>query len=408
MKMKSSVAGLVVLAAILLGGTAAAQSKVPISWKGKKLDAAALPKDLDTAPAAAIGLWEPWANKAGYRMELEANGRILVLSKGNGSRGARVLQISGTASAWFDEILPKPAPRTGEANATPAGATPSSPEVIPEDPEAPPPGSENQPKPKKAASSWGSGSSEPDSQTATLIALADEADQKSLLAYIAASSPELAEWALQASKEVGFVLEIPLVAAYVENASGQEEWNPDHEVLNRAVRLLSLRRFGQLPNWLVHGIAWEAEHALDGSIWVYPYRDEFVYTVEHTAWPTELANEFEKRRDSPLAIEELTGWKPRTWDGACARHAFGFVHYLASADRARISDVLEDFRRYRDANNRKPAGDETWIRDPNWEPPAQAQAAILRARFGEKVFEEASAWLAKPTPQRAKSNSKPK
>ncbi|MFN0009940.1 MAG: hypothetical protein ACKVXR_18765 [Planctomycetota bacterium] len=406
--MNNSVGLLVVLAGLLLGGTVTAQSKVPISWKGKKLDAAALPKDLGPAPAAAIAQWEPWAKAAGYRMELDANGRMLVLSRANGSRGVKVLQIAGGASTWFDEVLPKPPPRTGEANATPAGAVPSSPEVIPEDPEAPPAGAENQPKPKKNVSSWGSGSLEPDSQTATLIALADEADQKSLLEFIKKAKPELAEWAAQASKELGFVLEIPLVAAYVESASGQEEWNPDHEVLNRAVRLLTLRRFGQLPNWLVHGIAWEAEHAHDGSIWVYPYRDEFVYTTEHTAWPLELASEFKNRRQSPLQIEELTDWKPRTWDGACARHAFGFVHYLTSSNKARMSDLLEDFRRYRDANNRKPSADESWTRDPNWEPPPQAQAAILRARFGEGVFEEASAWLVDPAPPRARTNSKKK
>ena len=407
MKMNRSIRALVVLAALSLGGTAVAQSKVPIQWKGKRLDVAALPKDLGAAPAAAITQWEPWAKKAGYRMDLEATGRMLFLSPASGSRGAKVAQIAGNAASWFEEALPKPQPRTGEASTTPAGATPKSPEVIPEDPEAPPPGSENQPK-AKPASTWGSGSTEPDSQTATLIALADEADQKSLLAFISAAVPALAEWAAQASKEVGFVLEVPLVAAYVENASGQEEWNPDHEVLNRAVRLLTLRRFGQLPNWLVHGIAWEAEHAADGSIWVYPYRDEFVYTVEHTAWPLELANEFKDRGRSPLAIEELTSWKPRTWDGACARHAFGFVHYLSASNKARISDFLEDLRRYRDANNRKPGADETWIRDPNWEPPAQAQEAILRARFGEKVLEEASVWLAKPTQAREKTNSRTK
>jgi len=406
MKLNHSIGLLVVLAGLLLGGNAAAQSKVPISWKGRKLDAAALPKDFDPAPAAAITMWEPWARQAGYRMDLDAGGRMLVLSRANGSRGVKVLQLGGSAAAWFDELLPKPPPRTGEASATPAGAVPSSPEVIPEDPEAPPPGAENQPKAKKPVSSWGSGSLEPDSQTATLIALADEADQKSLLEFITKSKPELAEWAAQASKELGFVLEIPLVAAYVESASGQEEWNPDHEVLNRAVRLLTLRRFGQIPNWLVHGIAWEAENAYDGSIWVYPYRDEFVYTVEHTAWPLELASEFKERGGSPLRIEELTSWKPRTWDGSCARYAFGFVHYLASSNKDRISDLLEDFRRYRDANNRKPAGDETWTRDPNWEPPPEAQGAILRARFGENVFEEASAWLAKPTPPRARTNSR--
>jgi hypothetical protein len=394
------------LLVVLLGGSAAAQAKVPISWKGKRLDVASLPKDLAEAPATALRQWEPWAKKAGYKMDLEASGRTLVLSPASGSRGAQVIAIVGRAETWFDDLLPKPPSRTGDASGAVPGAAPGSPEVIPEDPEGPPPGAEKKSPAKKPAASWGSGSTEPDSQTATLIALADEADQKGLLEFLAAAKPELAEWAVQASKEVGFVLEIPLVAAFVDNASGQEEWNPDHEILNRAVRLLTMRRFGQLPNWLVHGLAWEAENAFDGSIWVYPYRSEFVYTVEHAAWPLDLANEFQGRSDAPLRIEELTSWKPRTWDGAGARHAFGFFHYLAAAKKPQLSSLLEDLRRYRDANNRKPAPDGTWTRDPNWEPPPEAQAAIVRGRCGEPVLEEASAWLAKQTTARSRTDNR--
>lgn len=399
---------LAVLFGCFLGGAAAAQSKVPISWKGKKLDVAALPEHLGEACGTAITQWEPWAKKSGYRMDLEATGRVLVLSPASGARGAQVLEIVGRAAAWFDELLPKPPPRTGETSGTLPGAASGTPEVIPEDPESPPPGAEKHDPKKKPNSSWGSGSTEPDSQTATLIALADEADQKSLLEFLAAARPELLEWAALASSELGFVLEIPLVAAHVESASGQDEWNADHEILNRAVRLLTLRRFGQLPNWLVHGIAWEAENAFDRSIWVYPYRSEFVYTVEHTAWPLELAHEFQDRGESPLQIEELTRWKSRTWDGECARHAFGFFHFLAASSKAQLSTLLEDLRRYRDANNRRPSGDGTWTRDPSWEPPSQAQATILRARCGERVLEEASAWLAQQGAPRARADNRQK
>jgi hypothetical protein len=386
----------------------AAHAKVPIGWKGRKLDAAALPKDFAAAPAEAIRTWEPWAKQAGYRMDLDASGRVLVLSPADGSRGVKVGQIVERAESWFDGLLPKPPARTGDPGPSHPENASSPSEVIPEDPEGPPPGAEKKGPAKKVVASWGSGSTEPDSQTGTLIALADEADQKSLLAFLAAAKPELAEWAGQAAGELGFVLEIPLVAAYVENAAGQEEWNADHEVLNRAVRLLAMRRFGQLPYWLVHGIAWEAENAFDGSIWVYPFRAEFVYTVEHGAWPSDLANEFQGRASEPLKIEELTRWKSRTWDGECARHAFGVVHFLAATKKAELPSLLEDLRRYRDANNRKPGPDGAWTRDPSWEPPAEAQAAILQARCGDKALEEAGAWLAKQTAARAKAENREK
>ena len=406
--MRLAVRALALSAFLLLGGAAAAQSKVPISWKGRKVDAAALPKDLGAAPREAIALWEPWAKREGYRMDLDASGRFLVLAPASGSRGARVLQLAGTAATWFDGLLPRPPPRTGDKDREPSDEVPNSPEVIPEDPEAPPPGAEKPAQAKQPAKAWGSGSLAPDSMTATLIALADEDDQKSLLAFVSDANPELAAWAAEAAGELGFVLEIPLVAAYVESASGQEEWNADHEVLNRAVRLLTLRRFGQLPNWVVHGIAWEAEHAFDGSIWVYPYRSEFVYTAEHGAWPVELASEFEKRDGDPLRIEELTRWKSRTWDGACARHAFGILHHLAAVRKAEVSTWLDDLRRYRDANNRRPAADGTWTRDPGWEPSTEAQGAILTARFGAEILAEASAWLAKPAAPTSRTNNRRK
>jgi hypothetical protein len=399
--------GLSAILLLALGTPSLAQSKVPVSWKGKRLDVATLPKDLGEASASAISRWEPWAKRAGYRMDLDTDGRVLVLSPANSSRGSKILQLVGRAEAWFDRLLPPVTPRGGESTGPATGSSAGSPEVIPEDPEAPPPGAEAK-RPATKISAWGSGSIEPDTETATLISLADEKDQKDLLEFLAVAKPALGEWAGRAAAELGFVLEIPLVAAYVESASGQEEWNADHEILNRAVRLLTMRRFGQLPYWMVHGIAWEAEHAFDGTIWVYPYRSEFVYTVEHGAWPSDLENEFRDRGKDPLRIEELAGWKPRTWDGEAARHAFGLVHYLADAKREPLPVVLDDLRRYRDANNRKPAGDGTWIRDPGWEPPPEAQSAILRARCGASVLEDASGWLAKQTPSRARADNRMK
>ena len=402
------------VAPVLLTGLARAEDRVPITWKGKNLNAASLPKDLGEAPRVAIAAWEPWARAAGYRMDLDEQGRALVLTRASRSRSRDILPLLVWGGSWFDGVLPVPPPRTGETPKASPGSVPETSDAIPEDPEAPPQGSERQKEfHVRSESAWGSGSLEPDSRTATLIALADEKDQESVLAYLGEHHPDLREWAARAAKEVGFVLEIPLVAAYVESASGQEEWSPAHEILNRIVRLLTLRRFGQLPNWLQHAIAWEAETAYDGSIWVYPYRDEFVYTVEHAAWPSEIKKEFEGRASKPLEMEELSRWKPRTWDGACARHAFGFFHYLAEEKADAVPTLLEDFRRFRDANDRKPAGDGTWTRSPDWEPTPEAQLAILKARCGETVLADASRWMASMpttrtrTAEREESSSAP-
>ena len=161
------------------------------------------------------------------------------------------------------------------------------------------------------------------------------------------------------------------------------------------MRLFVLSRFGQMPNWVMHAVAWEAETAFDGSIWVYPYRSEFVYTVEHAAWPLDLAHEFQDRAKKPLQIEELTRWTRGTWDGTSARHAFGFVHCLAATKKPALSGILADLRAHRDENNRKMADDGTWTRNTDWESPPAAQLAILRSRAGENVLADVSAWLAK-------------
>jgi hypothetical protein len=401
---------LAALAILLAGGVARGEDKVPIAWQGKRFDIASLPVDLGEASRVAVAEWEPWAKKAGYRMDLDARGRVLVLTPSSTSRAEKMMPLVTRAEAWFDELLPVPGPGAGAGKAARASAPPVSKKTdeIPEDPEGPPPevvpskdarkgdakksGSAG-PKPEAGSSSWGAGSYAPDSRTAALIALADEKDQAGVLEFLATAHPEMKEWASKAGKDLGFVLEAPLAAGYVENASGQEEWNPDHEILNRLVRMLTLGRFGQMPNWLVHAIAWEAETAFDGSIWVYPYRAEFVYTTEHTAWPLELAHEFQERAKKPLGIEELTAWTRGTWNGSSARHAFGLFHYLATAKKDALPAMIGELQAYRDENNRKPNEDGTWTRDPDWEATPGAQLAILRAHFGEKVFEEASAWL---------------
>jgi hypothetical protein len=407
----------------LLSGAGRAQETAGLTWRGKALNPAALPADLGESPRAAITEWEPWARKAGYRMELDAADRILLLTYEKTTRPGAVMAGVARAESWFDEILPSTNPAPPKAAAAPAGAkgskgakpaTTSPPADIPEDPESAPPVLEppkaapgSKPSgtaPKAGATTpWGSGSFAPDSRTGVVIAFWNEKDQESALGHLAKTHADLAGWCATAGKDLGFVIESPLVAAFVENASGQEEWNPDHELLNRVVRLLVLSRFGQMPNWVMHGVAWEAETAFDGSIWVYPYRSEFVYTTEHTAWPTELAHEFQERAKKTLEIDEVANWKRGSWDGSSARHAFGLVHCLAATKRASLPGVLADLRAQRDENNRKPNDDGTWTRNPDWESPPAAQLTILRARCGADVLADVGAWLAKQSGAKARS-----
>jgi hypothetical protein len=352
-------------------------------------------------------------------MDLDPSGRVLVLSAPKGKSAQDILQIVATTEAWFDAVCPYVKPsgpkvadaKTPSAKTSPpksgAKAPPKTADPIPEDPESAPPvlapskGAKTAKSgaggngSKEAGSAWGAGSSLPDARTLVFLALADEKDQESVFGFLAGTHADLKEWASKAGRDPGFVIEDPLAGAYVQIAKDQEEWNPDHEIVNRVVRLLTLNRFGQLPNWLVHGIAWEAETAHDRTIYVYPYRNEFVSVTEHESWPMELAREYKERgAKKPMQIEELTGWNRGTWNGSSARMAFGMCHYLATAKKAAFAGVLADMRTLCDEGNRKPGEDGAWTRDPNWAPTAEAQLAILRARCGDAVLADASAWLA--------------
>ncbi len=399
------------------------QVGVDVNWRGKTFDAGAPPADLPDPARAAVAEWRVWAKRSEYRMDLDTSGRVLVLSAPKGKPALDTLQIVAATATWFDANCPsvkasapkvvdakpaaaKPAPAKTAAPKPGAKAPPKTADPIPEDPESAPPvlaknAKDSKPAKtgasggKEAGASWGAGSSAPDARTIVFLALADEKDQESVLGFLGETHADLKEWASKAGRDPGFVIEDPLAGAYVQLAKDQEEWNPDHEIVNRVVRLLTLNRFGQLPNWLVHGIAWEAETARDRTIYVYPYRNEFVPVTEHESWPMELAREYKERgAKKPMQIEELTRWNRGTWNSSSARMAFGMCHYLANAKKAAFAGVLADMRALCDEGNRKTGEDGAWTRDPNWAPTAEDQLTILRARCGDGVLADASAWLA--------------
>jgi len=406
-------------------GFARPQEGVEVNWKGKPFDTGSTPAELPESARAAVSEWKAWAKHSGYRMDLDPSARVLVISAPKGKSAQDTMQIVAATQSWFDSVCPflrTSPPKVADAKspATKAAPTKSVPQKpgsktpsktadpIPEDPESAPPvlapskGVKDTRPAKIGASgskgtgaSWGAGSSAPDARTVVFLALADEKDQESVLAFIGETHPDLKEWASKAGRDPGFVIEDPLAGAYVQIAKDQEEWNPEHEIVNRLARLLTLNRFGQLPNWVVHGLAWEAETARDRTIYVYPYRNEFVAVTEHESWPTELAREYKERgAKKPMQIEELTRWNRGTWNSSSARMSFGMCHYLATAKKAAFAAVLADLRTLCDEGNRKAGEEGAWTRDPNWSPPAEEELAILRARCGDNVLADASLWLA--------------
>jgi hypothetical protein len=397
------------LGLLLALGPAARAADVPVGWKEKEATTAKLHAGLPQPAFDAISYWAGFCGKLDYRMDLDAQGRVLVLSPAKRGQTRETMRIIGQAETWFDTLLP-PTPNAGVAPASAPNSSDAEPAAppkkpsgppLPEDPDGPPPTAPKPTpkgtgaaKPAQPVTAWGSGSGAPDSQTAVLIILHDEKDYSALLDQMEGSIAYLKDWVVDARKQTGLTLEEPLVGAFVENASGQEEWNGDHEVLNRVVQLLTLRRFGQQPNWIVQGIAWESEMALYDSVYCFPYRDGFVYTTEHTSWPTDLRIAFKDRAAKPLQMSELAGWERGIWNPEAAPVAWGFVRYLAEAQRSKplaLSKTLEEMRRTRDEKNRESTGPKTWKRIEGWTMSAEDQEKALVTAFGKDVFKKATA-----------------
>lgn len=373
---------------------------VPVTFKNKTFTADALAAELTTEQRATVNRYSLWAAKHGYRMDFDAQGRLLLVTHKNRAGLSSAKSVMGKAETWFDTVLPaperKPITKTGSGDGTPRPA--SAP--VPEDPESkslrdtppstPPSTPGNPPAaPGTWTSSWGAGSTEPDTEVGTLFIVKSAEDYAALLDVMAAETHYLKEWVEHARKFTGFTIEDPLAGAYVENAAGQEEWDGNHELMNRVVQLLTLRRFGQQPNWLVQGIAWDAEIASDGLVYCFPFRSEFVFAAEHGAWPNEVKLVL-KDLGHALAVADVAKWKRGSWDAKSAKLAWGIAHHLIGQGPGKLSSALEELRVLRGEKNKRSTGENTWETIPNFELSAELQSGVLEARFGADVMKEAA------------------
>ena len=219
-----------------------------------------------------------------------------------------------------------------------------------------------------------------------LFVVRDEAEYGELVDTLAERHPYLEEWAADSIGNPGFVLGYPLTAAYVLQAAGQEEFDAKNELVNRAARLLLLRRFGELPNWVVHGWAWHVEIALRNSVYVFPYRDEFVFVTEHTDWDKDLRNRF-RTREKPLEVDEFAGWRRGSYSDSHARVAWGVIEFLARHEPSALPLFLEQLRLTRDRESRIDQGNGKWIRDRDYEVPPATQRKLLTDLIGADVLE---------------------
>ncbi len=217
-----------------------------------------------------------------------------------------------------------------------------------------------------------------------------EQDYFELLTALGETQTYLKPWLETAKTYTGFTLEKPLIGAYIELASGQEEWDPDNEVVNRVAQMLFVRRFSQQPYWLVQGMAWHIEMKLRKGIYCFPYRSGFIFATEHTGWDAALKNMFLERAAEPLRLDEFAHWQRGSYSDSLAKVSFGLAEFLSRYHKDSLSAFVESLRLFRNEHNRVDLGGGTWERKANYRIPDADLQRLLAEHFGANVLQDAT------------------
>src|SRR5262249_54032869 len=204
-------------------------------------------------------------------------------------------------------------------------------------------------------------------------------DFESLLANLAERFPFLDAWTKEAKALMGFVLGDPLCGAYLEQPNGVEEWDPDNELVNRLARLCLLRRYGDLPNWFVQGYAWHQELALRGTIYCFPWRDEFVGVGEHSGWDKAVQQRYQS---SSLKPADFMGWRRGKYLDPEAKASWAASTWLVLKQKEKLPGLLDQLHVFREEHGRVQDDPNSWRRDTNYEIPTTDQHRLLTLALG--------------------------
>ena len=375
---------------------------VPIHWGARTLEMDALPPELPTSARLALEGWHDWARAHDYRLDLDGEGRILLVCRRANDRAPKLLELAVRVIERFDQELPAPAVRLAPKapdlklkepeKQKPAGGAKPLPED-PENPEGDHPWKLPPPKPAPVSTTptmtwtWGAAGQPIDSQTVVLFLAFDDQDFQSLLLELAKRFTYLETWIHAAKALQGFVLGQPLAGAYMENPPGVEEWNPDNELVSRLARLCLLRRYGELPNWVAQGYAWHMEFALMGTAYVFPWRDEFVSVTEHSGWGKVVADRYAKKRLKPA---DFMGWHRGKYLEPEAKASWATCEYLLAKEKAKTPELLDRLRVFGEEHGRIQDDPSSWRRDVDYEIPATDQHQIFVQVLGDTYLERAT------------------
>ncbi len=385
----------VLLAWVALALSAAGRALAPsgkdvvVTWKGSAVDPSALPAGLDAEVGATLATWLPWVREYSGRMDIDESGRIVFIEHQSSSGVRKHLAGAEAALAQLDRRVP----RVSRAPKSPAGR---GDDVLPEDPEGAKPGAGRSwdDVQRGAVTQWGAGTRPLDTGTMVMFVLRDERDLEKVLDRLVELNPELAAWRAVASSQPGFALESPLVGAVVLGAAGQEEFDPENEVVHRVAELSLLRRSGRQPYWLLQGWAWHVELLVRRSLYCFPYRNGFVSVGEHGGWDKALRSLWSKPT-APLSFKDLAALQRGKWDDRAAKHAWGVVAYVDQQHPEKLQQLLEDLRQAWDRGSRRDLGGGRWQRDAQWELEPAELEKLFAARLGDTFLADLQAHFAR-------------
>lgn len=377
--------GLGGLCALLALAGAARAGNPQVGWKGSSYAISKLPADVPAPAREAIDVWTAWVGEHGYRFDLDRSGRVLLISPSSNSALSKQLASIERVVKLTDERLPARVVTPSKPSAPLGG------DSIPEDPESPPPGAGSDGKSLEEAlrpktSIWGAGTQTLDRDTVVLLVLKNEEHYASVLTELVKIAPYLSGWAAGAVNLQGFTLEQPLAGAFLLAAAGQEEWDPENELVHRAAELLLLRRFGRQPFWLQQGWAWHVEMDLCADVYCFPYRSEFVWASEHTGWDKALRDYANANTDTRFTAQDIGSLRRGAWDDRAAKLAWGTALYLDRQKQGALPLVLDELRQAWDSGSRRELGGGQWERDISFEVTPDAAAAILERHAGADFF----------------------
>ena len=220
-------------------------------------------------------------------------------------------------------------------------------------------------------------------RTPVLLDLEDGASLGSAAAFLGRRHPYLAGWAAAAGEGVGFVLEDPLVAAWIQEVPGLgKEWSPENELVNRLAQLLLVQRHGRQPQWLALGLAWVVELDVCKDVYCFPHRTGFVGKREHAGWAATLRLLREARGERPFSIDDLAGWPRGTYDDERAALAWGAATLLARHFADSLPALLAELAAVRDRDGRVTHADGSWDPVQGYEVPPETQREVLDRVLG--------------------------